>query len=70
MVLYLIGLGLYGEKDITVRGLEIVKSSDYVYMEYYTSILGIGVEKLSAFYWTTQFLPNFILKYYLNIITV
>lgn len=50
MVLYLIGLGLYGEKDITVRGLEIVKSSDYVYMEYYTSILGIGVEKLSAFY--------------------
>jgi diphthine synthase len=50
MVLYLIGLGLYNEKDISVRGLEIVKSSDYVYMEYYTSILAIGVDKLSKFY--------------------
>jgi diphthine synthase len=50
MVLYLIGLGLYCEKDISIRGLEIVKSSDYVYMEYYTSILDVGIDKLSKFY--------------------
>merc|ERR1712032_184200 len=50
MVLYLIGIGLYGTKDISVRGLEIVKSSQYIYMEHYTSILGIGVEELQKFY--------------------
>jgi diphthine synthase len=50
MVLYIIGLGLYGEKDISVRGLEIVRSSDYIYMEYYTSILGIDLDALKKFY--------------------
>jgi diphthine synthase len=50
MVLYIIGLGLYGEKDISVRGLEIVQSSDYVYMEYYTSVLSIETDVLSKFY--------------------
>lgn len=50
MVLYLIGLGLYSEKDISVHGLEIVKSSDYIYMEYYTSILGVSKETLEHFY--------------------
>lgn len=50
MVLYLIGLGLYGEKDISVRGLEIVQSSDFIFMEYYTSVLGVDVDKLSKFY--------------------
>ena len=29
MVLYLIGLGLCNEKDITVKGLEYIKQSDY-----------------------------------------
>lgn len=50
MVLYLIGLGLCNEKDITVRGLEYIKQSDYVYMEYYTSILGIESSKLEEYY--------------------
>ena len=50
MVLYLIGLGLCNEKDITVRGLEYIKQSDYVYMEYYTSILGIDSTKLEEYY--------------------
>src|SRR3990167_6693947 len=49
-MLYLIGLGLGDERDITVRGLEAVKSCDEVYLEMYTSILGVGVEKLSEFY--------------------
>ena len=50
MPLYLIGLGLYNEKDISVRGLELVKQSDYIYMEYYTSILGVPKETLEEFY--------------------
>lgn len=51
MVLYVIGLGLGDEKDITVRGLELVKSSDKVFLEAYTSILGgVSKERLEAFY--------------------
>lgn len=38
-MLYLIGLGLSDEKDITVRGLEIVRKAARVYLEAYTSIL-------------------------------
>lgn len=50
MVLYLIGLGLSTAKDITVRGLELIKDSDVVYMEFYTSILSVDTEALSKFY--------------------
>ena len=51
MVLYVIGLGLGDEKDITVRGLELVKSSDKVFLEAYTSILGgVPKDRLEAFY--------------------
>lgn len=38
-MLYFVGLGLWDEKDITVRGLEIAKNADKVYLEEYTSIL-------------------------------
>lgn len=38
-MLYLVGLGLSHESDITVRGLEIVKKCKRVYLEAYTSIL-------------------------------
>jgi len=50
MTLFLIGLGLGDEKDITVRGLELVRKADVVYLENYTSILGINKEKLERFY--------------------
>lgn len=50
MVLYVIGLGLGDEKDITVRGLECIKSCTRVYLEYYTSVLGIDSSCLEAFY--------------------
>ena len=50
MVLYMIGLGLSDEKDITVKGLEAVKRSKQVYLEHYTAILMIEKEKLEAFY--------------------
>ncbi|CAN0372451.1 unnamed protein product [Ectocarpus sp. 12 AP-2014] len=50
MVLYVIGLGLGDEKDITVRGLEAVRRSAKVVLEHYTSILGVDKTKLETFY--------------------
>lgn len=50
MVLYIIGLGLGDEKDITVRGLELVRKCKVVYLEYYTSILGLDHKSLEKFY--------------------
>lgn len=50
MVLYLIGLGLGDETDITVRGLECVRKCARVYLEYYTSILGVDKSTLEAYY--------------------
>ena len=38
-MLYLVGLGLSDETDITVKGLEVVKKASRVYLEAYTSIL-------------------------------
>ncbi|KAG7265180.1 hypothetical protein CRUP_030294 [Coryphaenoides rupestris] len=38
-MLYLVGLGLGDAKDITVKGLEVVRSCSRVYLEAYTSIL-------------------------------
>ncbi|KAF1810897.1 diphthine synthase-like protein [Eremomyces bilateralis CBS 781.70] len=49
-MLYLIGLGLADEKDITVKGLEIVKRAERVYLEAYTAILLIEKNQLEAFY--------------------
>jgi diphthine methyl ester synthase len=49
-MLFIIGLGLADEKDITVKGLEAVQSSERVYLEAYTSILMVSTERLEAFY--------------------
>ncbi|XP_054710685.1 diphthine methyl ester synthase-like isoform X2 [Uloborus diversus] len=49
-MLYLIGLGLGDVKDITVKGLEVLKKSKTVYLEAYTSILTVGKEALEEFY--------------------
>jgi len=38
-MLYLIGLGLSDETDITVKGLSIVRKASRVYLESYTAIL-------------------------------
>ena len=46
VMLHLVGLGLADETDITVRGLEIVKKSERVYLEAYTSILLVDKAKL------------------------
>lgn len=47
---YLVGLGLGDAKDITVKGLEIVKSAKRVYLEAYTSILTVGKDALESYY--------------------
>ncbi|XP_029939360.1 diphthine methyl ester synthase [Salarias fasciatus] len=49
-MLYLIGLGLGDAADITVKGLQAVKSCSRVYLEAYTSILTVGKEALEDFY--------------------
>ncbi len=50
MVLFMIGLGLSDEKDISIKGLEAVKGSKFVYLEMYTAILMISNERLSKFF--------------------
>ncbi|KAL1917907.1 uncharacterized protein VTP21DRAFT_3741 [Calcarisporiella thermophila] len=49
-MLYVIGLGLSDERDITVKGLEAVRKCERVYLEAYTSILMVEKEKLEAYY--------------------
>ena len=45
-MLYLVGLGLGDAKDITLRGLEIVKEAERVYLEAYTSLLTVNKSQL------------------------
>ncbi|ROT40773.1 Diphthine synthase [Sodiomyces alkalinus F11] len=49
-MLYLVGLGLADETDITVKGLEIVKKASRVYLEAYTSILLVDQSVLETYY--------------------
>lgn len=41
--MYIIGLGLGDERDITLRGLEAVKKCSKVFIEAYTSLLSFGL---------------------------
>tara|TARA_Y100000310_G_C20628808_1_gene787453 strand:+ start:700 stop:1452 length:753 start_codon:yes stop_codon:yes gene_type:complete len=50
MPLNIIGLGLGNEKDITLKGLELVKNSDLIYLENYTSILQCSVQDLEKLF--------------------
>lgn len=50
MTLYFIGLGLYDKKDITIRGLEIIKKCSSVFLEHYTSILHSSIDELEELY--------------------
>jgi diphthine synthase len=49
-MLFIIGLGLADEKDITIKGLEALKSSKTIYLESYTSILLVDKTRLEKFY--------------------
>ena len=50
MTLHIIGIGLDNEKDITVKGLELVQKAEIVYIECYTSRLNCNWHDLAKFY--------------------
>lgn len=62
-MLYLVGLGLADETDITVKGLDVVKKAERVYLEAYTSILLVDKEKLVS-------LPGFLVPAFSNTLVV
>ncbi len=42
-----VGLGLFDEKDISFRGIEVIRRADTVFAEFYTSMmLGLSIQKL------------------------
>jgi len=45
-MLAFVGMGLWDEKDITLKGLEMAKRCDRVYAELYTSIMGTNMKKM------------------------
>lgn len=50
MALYLIGLGLSTEKDISFQGLGIIRKCNKIYLENYTSLLQCPIKELEKFY--------------------
>lgn len=50
MALYMIGIGLGDEKDISLKGLEAVKKCSSIYLESYTSKLNCSIEALEKLY--------------------
>ncbi len=50
-MLFFVGLGLYDEKDVSVRGQEVIREADLVCAEFYTSrLMGASKTKLERFY--------------------
>ena len=50
-MLSFVGLGLYDEKDVSVKGLETIRDADLIYAEFYTSrMMGVSPERLAEFY--------------------
>lgn len=50
MALYIIGIGLSTEKDVSVKGLEIIRKCDKIYLENYTSLLQCSIQDLEKLY--------------------
>lgn len=50
MTLYLIGLGLHNQEDITLKGLNAIKQCDIIYLENYTSLLQCTIKDLEELY--------------------
>ena len=45
--LVFVGLGLYDEKDISLRGLEEIRKAEAIFAEFYTSLMpGLSIQKL------------------------
>lgn len=58
MTIYIIGIGLGNEKDITINGLEAIQRCNIIYLEHYTSVLQCSKEKLEQLYHKKVFLVN------------
>lgn len=58
MTLYLIGIGLSDQKDITLKGLEIVRGCQKIYLENYTSLLQCQILDLEKLYGKKVILAN------------
>lgn len=49
-MLIFIGMGLWDERDISCKGLEIARKADEVYIEFYTSkLMGTNLERIENF---------------------
>ena len=47
MAIYFIGLGLYDERDVTLKGLETARKCDTIFAEFYTSLLaGTTIDRI------------------------
>jgi diphthine synthase len=47
LMLYFIGLGLYDEKDVSIKGAEALKEADVIYAEFYTArLFGTSISAL------------------------
>ena len=46
MVFFIIGLGLGNPEDISVKGLNAIRSCKEVYLEYYTSVMSTSNKEL------------------------
>ena len=57
-MLALIGIGLAEPGDVTVKGYNIAKQSDKIYLESYTSKLACSHEELEKFYGKKILLAN------------
>src|SRR5690606_3857182 len=56
-MLTFIGLGLFDEYDISLKGLEAIREADLVYAEFYTScLMGTNLEKMEKLYGKKIFL--------------
>ncbi len=42
-MLYLVSIGLYNEKDLSLRALEAIKKCSKVYAEFYTSPIKVNI---------------------------
>lgn len=47
-MLYLVGLGVYDEKDLSIRGLEALKNSSEIYAEFYTNYFSGSLSNLES----------------------
>ena len=50
MVLNLIGIGINDKLDISLKGLNLIKNSDEVYIEYYTCLIHNSIEELEQIF--------------------